>query len=76
MTACFKLMKALQPDKQPGSSSFCEQCVYFSGNLDSSHFSSKRTFTTFLRTGFYSRRRQVYGDADEQLQRKEKIKAL
>ena len=43
MTACFKLLKALQPDIRPGSSPICEQCVYFSGNLDPSHFSSNRS---------------------------------
>ena len=52
MTACFKLMKALQPDKQPGSCSLCEQCVYFSGNLDPSHFSSSKPSQNSCGLGF------------------------
>jgi len=36
MTTCFKLMKALQTH----SNSFCAQCVYFNGNLDSSYSTS------------------------------------
>ncbi|HUI67811.1 MAG TPA: hypothetical protein VL087_06345 [Nitrospirota bacterium] len=35
MTACFKLMKALQPKiMQQPEHSICEPCVYFSRNLD------------------------------------------
>ncbi len=34
MTACFKLMKALQPNTKHPDSSLCEPCVYFSRNLD------------------------------------------
>ena len=35
MTACFKLLKALQPKTvQQPEHSICEPCVYFSRNLD------------------------------------------
>jgi len=33
-------MKALQPGKQQQPGSFCELCVYYSGNLDPSYSSS------------------------------------
>ncbi len=39
MTACFKLMKALQPNEQQPKA-LCEPCVYFSRNLDSTYSSS------------------------------------
>ncbi len=34
MTACFKLMKTLQPKKRQQDDSFCDICVYHSMNLD------------------------------------------
>jgi len=37
LTACFKLMKALQPDNhQDRVASLCAPCVYYSKNLDAS----------------------------------------
>lgn len=39
MTACFKLMKALQPNEQRPKA-LCESCVYFGRNLDSTYSSS------------------------------------
>jgi len=35
LTACFKLMRALQPkEEHPAGTSLCNPCVYFSKNLD------------------------------------------
>ncbi len=36
MSACFKLMKTLQPNKQQQEDSLCAICVYHSMNLDRS----------------------------------------
>ena len=42
MTACFKLMKALQPHKQQQTDDFvCTTCVYNSMNLDRSLYDGK-----------------------------------
>jgi hypothetical protein len=39
VTACFKLMKALQPEElHPTRTSLCEPCVYFSKNLDKAEY--------------------------------------
>lgn len=39
MTACFKLMQALQPQQSSAHTSLCEPCVYFSKNLDKNEYS-------------------------------------
>ncbi len=36
MSACFKLMKTLQPKKRQQEDSLCDTCVYHSMNLDRS----------------------------------------
>lgn len=38
MTACFKLMKALQQHSRPHSDTHCTSCVYFSKNLDEKEY--------------------------------------
>lgn len=40
MTACFNMMKALQP-RQRTDASFCTPCVYYSMNLDHSMYNDK-----------------------------------
>jgi hypothetical protein len=40
LTACFKLMKTLQPGKKQQTGFPCEPCVYFSRNLDPSYAAS------------------------------------
>jgi len=42
LTACFKIVKALQPHQQRQTgNSFCTTCVYHSRNLDHSLYSAK-----------------------------------
>jgi hypothetical protein len=51
VTACFKLMKALQPANDP-KREICEACVYFNCNLDQSFSLTSKSTQPFCGLDF------------------------